>query len=221
MTLDRRGESGFRLEREAAGGSSRDPRIFAPAAQRNREPILDVLARVLPPRGLVLEIASGSGEHAVWFAEYLAGLVWQPSDPDPACRQSIAAHAAAARCANLRAPLELDVTVAPWPVESAEAIVCINMVHIAPWAASEGLMAGAGALLPPGGILYLYGPYRRGGGHTAPSNAAFDAALRRQNREWGLREVEAVAQLAGRRGLELREVVDMPANNLSLVFART
>ncbi len=197
------------------------PRLFAPAAQRNRKPILDVLARVLPGGGLVLEIGSGSGEHALWFAQQLRALEWQPSDPDPACRQSIAAHLSEARCPNLRTPLDLDVTAPSWPVDYAEAIVCINMVHISPWAAAEGLIAGSARTLPLGGVLYLYGPYKRGGAHTAPSNAAFDASLRRRNPAWGLRDVEAVAELGATRDLVLAEIVEMPANNLSLVFART
>jgi SAM-dependent methyltransferase len=197
-----------------------DPRLFASATQRNRTPILDVLERILPGSGLVLEIASGSGEHALWFAQQLRPLAWQPSDPDPACRLSITAHAAAVHCPSLRAPLDLDATEATWPIERADAIVCINMVHIAPWAATVGLVAGSARILPPGGVLYLYGPYKRGGAHTAPSNAAFDASLHRQNPAWGLRDVEAVAELAGGHGMILQEVVDMPANNLSLIFAR-
>lgn len=198
-----------------------DARAFAPASQRNRQPILEVLARVLPGSGLVLEVASGSGEHALWFAQHLRPLAWQPSDPDPACRRSIAAHAAGVHCPTLMPPLDLDVTAAIWPIERADAIVCINMVHIAPWAATEGLMAGAARCLPPGGLLYLYGPYRRGGEHTAPSNAAFDESLRARNPAWGLREVEAVADLAEGHGLTLGETVEMPANNLSLILTRT
>ncbi len=198
-----------------------DPRAFASASQRNRQPILEVLARVLPGNGLVLEVASGSGEHALWFAQHLRPLAWQPSDPDPACRCSIAAHAATVPCPSLRAPLDLDATEAIWPIERADAMVCINMVHIAPWAATEGLMAGAARVLPPGGVLYLYGPYRRGGKHTAPSNAAFDESLRARNPAWGLRDVEAVAELAGGHGLTFGEIVEMPANNLSLILTRT
>ncbi len=206
-------------------GPSPDPspdgaRLFALATERNRQPILDVLSRVLPDSGLVLEVASGSGEHALWFAQALHALVWRPSDPDPACRRSIAAHGAHAGLATLEAPLDLDAGAADWPIERADAVVCINMTHIAPWQATEGLIAGASRILPPGGVLYLYGPYMRGGRHTAPSNAAFDASLRACNRDWGLRDVEAVAEAAGPQGLVLREVVAMPANNLSLVFTR-
>jgi SAM-dependent methyltransferase len=193
---------------------------FAPAIERNRQPILDVLSRALPESGRVLEVASGSGEHALWFAQHLYPLVWQPSDLDPACRCSIAAHAAGAGLANLEAPLELDAAWSDWPIEAADSVVCINMIHIAPWQAAEGLVAGAARILPPGGVLYLYGAYMRGGHHTAPSNAAFDAALRAYNPDWGLRDVEAVAEAAGPQGLVLSEVVEMPANNLSLVFTR-
>ena len=198
-----------------------DARAFSPASQRNRQPILEVLARVLPGSGLVLEVASGSGEHALWFAQHLRPLAWQPSDPDPACRRSIAAHAAGVHCPTLKPPLDLDATAAIWPIERADAVVCINMVHIAPWAATEGLMAGAARCLAPGGVLYLYGPYRRGGEHTAPSNAAFDETLRARNPAWGLREVEAVAESAQAQGLSLGETVEMPANNLSLILTRT
>ena len=195
-------------------------RLFAAATERNRQLILEVLSRVLPDRGLVLEVASGSGEHALWFAEQLRPLVWQPSDPDPACRRSIAAHGAHAGIATLEAPLDLDAARVHWPIERADAVVCINMTHISPWRATEGLIAGVARILPPGGVLYLYGPYLRGGHPTAPSNAAFDASLRARNPDWGLRPVEAVAEAAGSQGLVLGEVVDMPANNLSLVFTR-
>lgn len=198
-----------------------DPPAFAPATQRNRQPILEVLTRILPASGLVLEVASGSGEHALWFAQHLRPLAWQPSDPDPACRRSIAAHAAGVDCPTLKPPLDLDVTEAIWPIEHADAIVCINMVHIVPWAATEGLIAGAARCLPPGGVLYLYGPYQRGGKHTAPSNAAFDESLRAHNPAWGLRKVEAVAESAQAQGLTLGKIVEMPANNLSLILTRT
>ena len=198
-----------------------DARLFAPATQRNRQPILEVLSRVLPGSGLVLEVAGGSGEHAIWFARHLRPLIWQPSDPDPACRRSTEAHAAAAGIATLAAPLDLDAARPDWPIERADAVVCINMTHITPWEATEGLVAGAGRILPPGGVLYLYGPYLRGGHRTAPSNAAFDASLRACNPDWGLRDVEALAEAAAPHGLVLSEVVDMPANNLSLVIFRT
>jgi SAM-dependent methyltransferase len=197
-----------------------DPRLYFPHVARNREPILEVLRRVLPPQGLVLEVASGSGEHAAYFAEQLPSLFWQPTDPDPVALASIAAHRAAADAPNLLAPVRLDVTSAPWPVERAAAVVCNNMMHITPWAASEGLIAGAQRTLPAGGVLYLYGPYRIDGRHTAPSNQDFDARLRAQNPQWGIRDLADVTALAARHGLSLTETVPMPANNLSVVFQR-
>jgi uncharacterized protein DUF938 len=192
----------------------------APAVARNRDPILAVLRRVLPARGTVLEIASGTGEHAVHFAAGLPHLVWQPTDLDAAALRSIAAHRHAAQLQNLLAPLELDVTSPVWPVKTAEAIVSINMIHIAPWAAAEGLMASAGRLLTDGNVLHLYGPFKENGRHTAPSNAAFDASLRHRDPEWGVRDVAEVSELAREYGLVLVERVAMPANNLSLIFRR-
>jgi SAM-dependent methyltransferase len=197
-----------------------DPRLYRPHVARNREPILDVLRRVLPPHGLVLEIASGSGEHAAYLAKQLPSLSWQPTDPDPQALASIAAHRATAGAPNLLSPMHLDVTSDQWPIERADALVCINMIHIAPWAASEGLMAGAQRTLPAGGILYLYGPYKIGGRHTAPSNQEFDASLRARNPEWGIRDLGDVTDLAARHGLALAETVQMPANNLSVIFRR-
>lgn len=197
-----------------------DPRQYRPHVVRNRDPILDVLRRVLPAHGLILEIAAGSGEHAVYFAKALPALTWQPTDPDAEALASIATHRAASGAANLLAPLRLDVTSARWPVERAEAMVCCNMIHIAPWSVSEGLMAGAQRTLPPGGILYLYGPYTIGGRHTAPSNEEFDLSLRARNPEWGIRDLADVTELAGRHGLLLAEVVQMPANNQSVIFRR-
>ena len=191
--------------------------LHSAATVRNRDPILDVLRRVLPADGLVLEIASGSGEHAAYFGRALPHLVWQPSDPDPRALDSIAAWCAGVPA--VRAPLALDAAGAPWPIEPA-AVVCINMIHIAPWAACDGLLRGAGRSLPRGGVLYLYGPYRIGGRHTAPSNASFDAMLREQDPAWGVRDLEAVETLAASHGLALRETVSMPANNLSVVFER-
>jgi SAM-dependent methyltransferase len=199
--------------------------LIAPAVTRNREPILAVLrrvvpSRILPGRGLVLEIASGSGEHAIYFAAALPHLAWQPTDPDPEARASIAAYRAAAPLPNLLPPLALDAASPAWPATQADVIVAINMIHIAPWAAAEGLMAGAERLLPGGGVLFLYGPFRERGQHTAPSNAAFDESLRARNREWGVRDLDDVATLASRHGLALEERVAMPANNLSVVFRR-
>jgi SAM-dependent methyltransferase len=192
--------------------------LTAPAVARNRDPILAVLRRVLPASGTVLEIASGSGEHAVYFAEGLPALTWQPTDRDADALRSIAAYRTAARLPNLLAPLELDASSPHWPVARADAVVSINMIHISPWTAAEGLMAGAGRVLAPGGVLYLYGPFKENGRHTAPSNAAFDADLRARDPQWGVRDVAEVSDLAARHGLVFVERVAMPANNLSLVF---
>lgn len=179
-----------------------------------------MLAEVLPPRGLVLEVASGSGEHAVGFGAAFPGVTWQPSDADPEALASIDAWAADAGLANLRPALTLDARAWPWPVAEAEAIVCINMIHIAPWEACLGLMRGAGALLRPGAPLYLYGAMRVGGQLTAASNVEFDASLRSRDPAWGVRDLEAVAAAARAEGLELERTVVMPANNLSLIFRR-
>jgi len=197
-----------------------DRRLYFPHVARNREPILEVLRRVLPRQGLVLEIASGGGEHAAHFASNLPGVLWQPTDANSEMFESIVAHRAAAGVANLLAPLHLDVTSEQWPVESADAMVCCNMIHIAPWAATEGLVAGAERTLSRDGILYLYGPYKIDGRHTAPSNQDFDARLRAQNPLWGVRDLTDVSHLAKRHGLELAEAVPMPANNLSVIFRR-
>ena len=193
---------------------------FAPATARNGEPIRAVLAQHLPARGSVLEIAAGSGEHAVYFAGAFPALTWQPTDPDPDALASITAWCDEADLPNLRAPLQLDVTAAAWPVASADAIVCINMIHIAPWSAALGLFAGAARTLPAGGLLYLYGPYRVGGVFTAPSNADFDRSLRARDPSWGVRELADVTAAAA-AGFTLRATVAMPANNHSLVFRRT
>ncbi len=197
-----------------------DSRIYRPHVARNRDPILDVLRRVLPPRGLVLEIASGSGEHAAYFAKALPSLTWQPTDPDAEALASIATHRAAAGCVNLLEPRRLDVTSQMWPVERADAMICCNMIHIAPWPACEGLIAGAARALCAGGILYLYGPYTIGGRHTAPSNAAFDVDLRARNPAWGIRDLDAVTALAEKCGMSRVETIEMPANNLSVIFRR-
>jgi SAM-dependent methyltransferase len=197
-----------------------DRRLYFPHVARNREPILEVLRRVLPRDGLVLEIASGGGEHAAYFASNLPGLIWQPTDANTEMFESIAAHRAAAGVVNLLAPLHLDVTSKQWPVERADALVCCNMIHIAPWAATEGLIAGAGRTLARDGLLYLYGPYNVDGRHTAPSNEDFDARLRAQNPQWGVRDLTDVSSLAKRHGFELIETVPMPANNLSVIFRR-
>lgn len=211
---------------------SASDRQFAPATQRNREPILAVLTQVLPPKGTVLEISSGTGEHAIFFAPRLQPRQWLPSDPNPIARASIAAWRKECPAENLYPPLAIDVREPIWNIEPESpealqghelsepitAIVNINMIHIAPWDACLGLMAGAKRILPPGGILYLYGPYKQGGQHTAPSNAAFDASLRSQDPEWGVRDLEAVIAAAQDQQLSLVQTYAMPANNLSVVF---
>jgi hypothetical protein len=194
--------------------------LASPATARNTAPILAVLRAHLPARGRVLEIASGAGEHAVAFAAALPGVDWTPSDPSPEARASIAAWAEAAALPNLRAPLPLDMLdAATWPANPVEAVVCINMVHISPWAATEGLMRLAGGrLVRPGGLLALYGPYREAEVPTAPSNEAFDASLKSRDPAWGLRDRDAVAAEARTQGLTLTLRVEMPANNLMLLF---
>lgn len=195
--------------------------LASPATARNRDPILAVLRPRLPDGAEVLEIASGAGEHAVHIAAALPRIVWRPSDRDQGALASIRAWRAASRLANLAEPVAVDAgRPDDWPAVRADAIVCINMVHISPWAATEGLMAGAARLLPAGGLLYLYGPYRETGRPTAPSNEAFDADLKRRDPAWGLRLLEDVAVLADRHGLVLAERIEMPANNLSLIFRR-
>lgn len=201
----------------SGAGADPDARLFSPAAARNRAPIAAVLAEVLPPTGTVLEIASGSGEHALHFARAFPSLTWQPSDPDADARASIAAWRAAEGPANLRPPLALDaLDAAPFP--PAHAVLCINMLHIAPWAAALGLLAKSRAALPAGGPLILYGPFLRAGVPTAPSNLAFDAELRARDPAFGLRALEAV--VAAAEGFALDRVVEMPANNLTVVLRR-
>ncbi|PWB83734.1 MAG: SAM-dependent methyltransferase [Methylocystaceae bacterium] len=197
-----------------------DMRLYAPAAARNREPILDVLRAVLPPDGLALEIASGTGEHIVHFATYLPTLTFRPSDPDARARTSVAAWSASVGVTNVLAPLDIDAAQRPWPIARADAVICINMVHISPWVATEGLFDGAAGILSPGAPLFLYGPYKRNGAHTARSNAEFDASLGAQNASWGVRDLEIVADCAAARGFSGPDIVEMPANNLSLIFRR-
>jgi SAM-dependent methyltransferase len=192
----------------------------SPSTARNRDPILAVLRERLTEPGLVLEVASGAGEHAVHMAQGLPHLTWRPTERDDLA--SIEAWRKAARLPNLLEPLILDAAdPGCWPVERADAVVCVNMVHISPWSATEGLMAGAGRVLGPGGRLFLYGPYREAGVPTAPSNEAFDTSLKARDPAWGLREVSAVVAEAARHGLSLAERIEMPANNLILVFTRT
>lgn len=191
----------------------------APATARNREPLAGVLREALPPSGLVLEVASGTGEHAAYFASLFPHLDWQPSDADPDALLSIEAWAADSASPNLRPPLVLDAA-GTWPVDRADAILAVNMVHISPWSATEGLLRGAARILAPCGPLILYGPYRRAGHATAPSNEDFDASLKARNPDWGLRSVEEVTAEAERHGLALDRLHEMPANNLTLIFHR-
>ena len=198
-----------------------DLRRYAPATQRNREPILAVLLQVLPTTGTILEISSGTGEHAIFMAPQLVPRYWLPSDPSPYARASIAAWQQSAPCDNVYPPIDLDASSDQWLVESREpitAIVNINMIHIAPRSAYLGLFAGAKRILPIGGILYLYGPFKQGGVHTAPSNAAFDESLQSQNSEWGIRDLAEITAVAHSHNLELQQVYPMPAHNLSVVF---
>lgn len=197
-----------------------DDRRSAPHVARNAEPIAEVLKDVLPARGLVLELASGTGEHSLHFAREFPKLLWQPSDAEPAALRSIEAWRADSGLFNLLPPISLDVRAAEWPVAAADAIVAINLLHISAWAATAGVMRGAGRLLAPGAPLTVYGPFRQAGVDTAPSNLAFDESLKARDPDWGLREVEAVAAEAEKCGFSLALVVPMPANNLSLVFRK-
>jgi len=201
---------------------SEDARQYAPAVARNRDPIWSVLQPQLPQKGLVLEVASGSGEHAVHFAQNAGPeVVFQPSDANPQARASIDAWTAAAGLSNIRPALTLDAIQETWPIAQADVVLCFNMIHIAPWEAAVGLIRGAARVLPSGGLLFLYGPYKREGRHTAPSNEAFDREfLKARNPAWGVRDLEAVAALAAEAGFGAREVVEMPANNLSVLFRR-
>jgi SAM-dependent methyltransferase len=203
---------------KAVGQKLDDGRWFTASAERNKGPILTLLGRILPRTGLVLEIGSGTGQHVAHFAKALPELTWQPSEPDAAFRESIRSWVKLENLGNVRAPVDLDVGRFPWPVTHADAVLCINMIHVAPWAATEALLTGAKGVLIPGGVLFLYGPYRRFGRHTAPSNEAFDVQLRASDPAWGLRDLEAVIELAGTSGFELAEVADMPANNFSVVL---
>jgi len=192
----------------------------APAVSRNREPIAAVLTEILPASGTVLEIASGTGEHAMFFASLFPHLAWQPSDPDPGALQSIVAWEIDSGLPNLCPPLELDAQWDEWPVGRVDAILCINMVHISPWMATLGLLNGAARLLPDSGPLVLYGPYRRRDVPTAPSNEAFDESLRARDPSWGLRFVEDLRAEADVRGFVFDRMVEMPANNLTLIFRK-
>ena len=199
-----------------------DRRLFSPSAARNSAPILEILKRVLPTPGVVLEIGCGTGEHAVCFAEAMPSLTWQPSDPDSDSRASTASWIKFTGLNNVLAPLDIDVCSGSWGVEKMapfDAIVSLNMVHIAPWAASLGLFAGAGRLLGAGGLLVIYGPFMRDGVHSAPSNAAFDESLKALNPSWGVRDIADFERVGGASRLRLRETIEMPANNRLLVFS--
>jgi SAM-dependent methyltransferase len=203
-------------------GVSADQRMFSPSAARNSEPIVRVLRRVLPTHGLVLEIGCGTGEHTVCFAEAMPNLTWQPSDPDADSRASTAAWIKFKGWNNVLAPLDIDACSRLWGVEQKapfDAIVAINMIHIAPWAASLGLFAGGARLLGAGGLLVLYGPFMRDGIHNAPSNAAFDTSLKARDPSWGVRDIAELERLAQTSRLGLRETIDMPANNILVVFS--
>lgn len=198
-----------------------DARLFSAACERNRDPILEVLREELPERGTVLEVASGTGMHAVYFAARLPHVTWQPSDADDAALESVAAWREAEPSENLLPPVRLDVLAPQWPVDAADAIFNANMIHISPWPCTQGLLEGAARLLPAGGPLILYGPYRVGGEHTAPSNARFDASLRARDPRWGVRDLDVVAQVAAEAGFTHERVVPMPANNMIVVFRRS
>lgn len=199
-----------------------DARLHAPATQRNRDPILDVLRDVLPKSGTVLELASGSGEHIIHFAECLPELNWQPSDLDTEALASIEAWRHLSKHPNLLPPIALDVTADVWdlPHEMGDLVgmLAINLIHISPWDACEGLIQGAAARISSDGILYFYGPFKRNGRHTAASNQSFDDMLRRHDPEWGVRDLDAVAEHAGHFGLALDRIIEMPSNNLSVIF---
>jgi len=198
-------------------------RRYAPATLRNREPILEVLARVFPKSARVLEIASGTGEHATFLAERLLVDTWQPTDPNPESRESIDAWRAHLHTARVLPARDLDVEKkpwGPWDANAFDAILNVNMIHISPWSACEALFSGAPEVLVPHGLLVLYGPFKRGGAHTAPSNEAFDLRLRGENAAWGVRDLEDVIGLAGHAGFTLQEAAVMPANNLTVVFKR-
>jgi Protein of unknown function (DUF938) len=197
-----------------------DGRLISPSAGRNKGPIAEVLVRLLPQRGTVVEVSSGTGQHIVHFARAMPHLVWQPTERDGDCLKSIAAWLAVESLTNVNRPLYLDVHDEIWPVTEAAALVCINMIHIAPPAAANALFRGASTIMGPGAALVLYGPYRRQGRHTSTSNEAFDRQLRAQNPEWGVRNLEDVALAAEAEKFGLREIYEMPANNLMLLFRK-
>jgi SAM-dependent methyltransferase len=195
-------------------------RLVSPSAERNKAPIAKVLKEVLPAHGMVLEIGSGTGQHIVHFAKEVPHLRWQPSERDEDSVRSIQAWRSFEAADNVCEPLLLDVAEQSWPLTSAVAVLSLNMIHIAPWTAAEALVRGARAILQPGGLLFLYGPFRRAGQHTSPGNEAFDQQLRSNNPEWGVRDLDDVATLASRHDFAAPDIHEMPANNLSIVFRR-
>ena len=197
-----------------------DGRRVSAAAERNRDAILQVLRGCAGRAGFVLEVASGTGQHVAHFARHMPDHVFQPSDPDPAARSSVEAWLAAEGLPNIRPALMLDAACDVWPVAQADIVVCINMIHISPWAATEGLVRGAARVLKMNGTLLLYGPYRRAGRELEPSNAAFDASLRERDAAWGIRDLDAVTRLAEAAGFAAPDIVEMPANNLCVRYAR-
>ena len=197
-----------------------DGRLLSPSAERNKAPIADALDRLLPAAGDVLEISSGTGQHVVHFARRMPRLIWQPTEQDEECLQSINAWREAEALSNVRAPLLLDVLDQAWPTARADAIICLNMIHIAPWSATQALLRGASRTLPRGGLIVLYGPFRRQGVHTAESNADFDRQLRARDPQWGVRNFEDVAAVAAGNDFSPGEIVQMPANNLTVSFRK-
>jgi hypothetical protein len=195
-------------------------RLVSPSAERNKGPITEILVRVLPEQGDVLEVSSGTGQHVLHFAQAMPQIRWQPTERDADCLRSIASWLAQTAPPNVKAPIYLDVHDEIWPVADVAAVVCINMIHIAAPTAIDALLRGAGNVIAPGGILFLYGPYRRQGRHTSPSNEAFDALLKAANPEWGVRDLEEIARRAAAEGFELQETHDMPANNLAVIFRK-
>jgi hypothetical protein len=195
-------------------------RIVSPSAERNKGPIAELLRIVLPGQGDVLEVSSGTGQHVLHFAQVMPHIRWQPTEQDADCLRSIASWLAPASLPNVNAPIHLDVHDEVWPVGEVAAVVCLNMTHIAPPSATEALLRGAGRVIRSGGILFLYGPYRRQGRHISASNETFDRLLRAENRDWGVRNIEDVALLAASEGLDLQEIHEMPANNLAIIFSK-
>lgn len=202
---------------------TQDARMMSPSVARNKGPILDVLRPHLAPNMNVLEIASGTGEHGAHIMSNVEGLIWQPSDLSEEARASISAWAAHMDNVNFKAPVALDASSDQWPLEDGlmfDAVLCINMIHISPIEAAMGVVRGAGRILKPAGLLFFYGPFKRGGHHTAPSNEAFDESLKSRDPKWGVRELEDIVALAKTSGLRLESQIEMPANNMSLIFRR-